>query len=193
MSGVSSATIITGPLAIDFRNITWNGAYGQNSYTVGPVTAEAFPEGAGLYQDAEDGLGILGGEPDEINGGETLEVTFDDGLLLSGVWITDLFGRPDGVGGEAGIVTIYNTSSSFSQIFNFFGNDADQGNGEIFVDFGGNIQIEGATFEITGENGNNEFSVAGFTSSPVPEPATILMLGFGLIGMAGIGRKKLVK
>ena len=39
----------------------------------------------------------------------------------------------------------------------------------------------------------SHLSVYGTPGTPVPEPATLLLLGSGLIGLAGIGRKKFFK
>jgi len=46
------------------------------------------------------------------------------------------------------------------------------------------------TMSITAHSTHFEFS-NGAAAAPVPEPATLLLLGTGLIGIAGFGRKKL--
>jgi hypothetical protein len=196
-STVSALTFpgpIPGPLDIDFRLGDWSGAYAAHQYTFGDVQATALWDKY-LYQDTTDGLGILGGEPDEINYCEKLKVNLgldpDEGIYVSGVWITDLYERPDGVDGEEGRVTLALVDGGFVS-FDFYGNDADQANGEILVDFGMPYLVDKAFFYIIGEPCDNEFSVGGF-NTPVPEPATMLLLGSGLIGLAGAGRRKFFK
>ena len=46
---------------------------------------------------------------------------------------------------------------------------------------------------VDGRPVSQEFLVRGAGPAPVPEPATMLLLGGGLIGLAGLGRRKLKK
>ncbi len=180
--------------AVDFRDAkAWEAAKGKTSHEgVDGITASALPGGNKLYWDNTDGLGILGGEPDEIDSTEQLQIGFEDGIYTTGIWITDLFTDPDGGSdGENGQVTLTFLDGA-DQIFDFSGLfKPGQGNGELFVDFHGVYNIKSALFSVPGgpNSKGDEFSVAGFTAAPVPEPATLLMFGTGLLGLAGIRRK----
>jgi|SRR5450759_2280488 len=84
---------------IDFRsNIYDIPCNGKTGCTVANVTIKPNPTNTGgLYWDSTDGLGVRGGENDEINYPETLTVTFASSVNLAGIWFTDLSWLPTGV------------------------------------------------------------------------------------------------
>jgi len=180
-------------LEVDFRTIDWGAAYGLNSYTYDGVTISTVPTTKSIFTNSIDGIGILGGEPDEINPGEMMNVSFDYtnswASAVTGIWITDLFASPDGgINGEEGIVEL--TLAGGSMItYNFFGNNSHQANGEQYIDFGTALEVTNAHFKTNGVAGN-EFSIAGFTAVPEASSLAMLSLGFLLMGLGFAQRRK---
>ena len=72
-----------------------------------------------------------------------------------------------------------------------------ESNGEFFLVVSSSVAVSSILFSAPGGKLNNgqdhEFSVAGVDVSFVPEPVNAFLLGIGLIGLAGFGRKKLFK
>ncbi len=202
----SAYAIPTGEnFVVDFRS--WGGAHGLDSYTMDGVTAEALPNDTlidyKLNHDVTDGLGIkwfLDADADEIEYREQLLVT-SAGFEANGAWITNLYPEPDGsdpINGEAGRLILNGLYE-----FDFFGKNSS--GGDYWIDFGGTFNVTTALFqalpytytstffgrEITKTKwDDNEFSVAGFTGAPVPEPATMILFGTGLAGLAAVGRRR---
>jgi len=172
-----------GSLDVDFRTTDWSGALNQTSLTVGNVTATALPAGALLYQDSDDGLGILGGEPDEIDKSEQLRIDIAGGMSLNALWLTDIFSAEDGGDGEEGsvLITVISPSSSFTLPFAGYW-PLGTNNGELYVPFGATYNVTTLLFSSVDQI-NDEYSVAGLV---VPVPGAVLL---GILGLSAAGIK----
>jgi hypothetical protein len=156
------------------------------------ITIEAL--GGDLTWDPSDGSFGIG--DDEISGGwEAMLIWYSKPLSISSFELVDLFyeglnnsrqekgfylydsdlgdGLPLDGGGIFG--------ASFNQIIG-------SSEGEYSIGIGD--QVQGILFASLGSQ--SDFAVAGYTT-PVPEPSTVLLLGLGMIGLAGLGRKKFKK
>ena len=187
----SSASVSATTLEVDFR--TWTGADNQSSFTVGNVTATASGGAGTLYQDGTDGLGVRGGETDEVDRLEQLLIDWDGILNVTGVYITDLFPSPDGpLGiGEVGSVTLGLANGGTQQVV-FWGGNSTGPNGEQYVGFGNGILATDMTFAAFPRINwdlNNEFSVAGFNATAVPSPTPLALIGIASLALVVVRRR----
>lgn len=100
------------------------------------------------------------------------------GLDLFGIQLTDLdwngttggiLGVNESAGNSLGIKSIENTDDSITILWSSFPFGA------------GNTDPSGGTWS---------FEISGDAPAPVPEPATLFLFGIGLLGLAGVSRKK---
>ncbi|MCP4230264.1 MAG: hypothetical protein GY771_08960, partial [bacterium] len=182
---------------IDFTDPAFSSALGAPSFftsmgggitfTPGPNNPASPPT---LWWDETDGLGVqFNYEDDEIEGSEYLELTFSTPFILDSIFIADLFNERGYT--ERGFYQL-NNDPLVTFLAAVDQNLDDPGdNGELTLDIGG-VTVNSIKFTAPGllANGeDHEFALQGVAGAPVPIPSAILLLGSGLLGLAGIRKK----
>ena len=139
-----------------------------------------------LTWDSSD-KGLCIGNDDEIGSGEAMLFYFSKPIYISSFQIVDLFPTENEPSGELGLYSWFLDIDNFGIDESFGSGDA---NGDFDLELNTALQL--IAFYTDGEK-VNDYGVAGVSAAPVPEPGTIMLMGLGLVGLAGMGRKKLLK
>lgn len=129
------------------------------------------------YTDNGDGTGSHSGN-DNINGDEVILLTFSTPVFLNTVYFWDDHNTSNVFPGPAKFK--FSTTGTFSDPAILLATS---------VDFGG---LAGTTFYFTPKSthSKHEFYIAGVDVEPVPEPATLGLLGAGLLGLITRRRRR---
>jgi hypothetical protein len=104
--------------------------------------------------------------------------------------------QADAFGAFSATLNVYDTFLSLIATVNMTGNSNPNGDGSaIFIGYQSNSANIGALqFLVSDVNGANTVAIGTmsiYTSSAVPEPGSLVMFGSGIIGLAGILRRKI--
>jgi hypothetical protein len=145
--------------------------------SVGALTYNPGP-GGGV-----DGIGI---KDDEISLNQVLFVGLSEALNLSKLYLTDLFYEGNPRYQEIGRYRF--NGGAWKQFSASTDQEPGSSNGEFIINPDPTLLISAIEFEAI-DSTRNDFSVRGMDIVSAPEPATMMMLGTGLLGIAAFGRK----
>lgn len=144
-----------------------------------------------ISQRGTRGIGVWGGrDTDEIDTGisgqEKIEITFPTlDYVLNSFELRSLFNEATGI--EKADVYYYLNSVQVGH--DILSGSQTTGNG---VKPGNpNITLDKIVFKVDAGGVNSEFAIAKLNVTPVPEPASMMLLGMGILGLFGL-RKKII-
>ena len=176
-------------LTIDFRDNVWENGEGLPSFTYGDITLSADPQGAVLWHDSIDGMGIIYSyENDEIESNEILQVSFASDVTLETIYLADIFYecRSGSCYNETGYYSL-DDGNNWTLITAL---NPSHPNGEMSIAVG--ELVSSVWFRAPGIIGteDHDFALQMLEITAVPEPSTLLLLGTGLLGLFAFNRKK---
>ena len=129
-----------------------------------------------------DGIGIVPvGDADEIDDPERLRINFSPQATLNMIYLLDLFSE------EVAEINLRQDDEWGG--WTSYGGTSTNDYGFLGIMYLAVEDVQSIIFDA----GIGNYAVAGVDVDPVPEPTTMLLLGSGLLGLAGLGRKKFFK
>lgn len=163
----SQSNVIDGWLTVQLDvlaggNLTWNGNDPNGQITL--------PDGLGGHG---DGIGI---SDDEVSNNERLKISFSPDVIVNEIYLLDLFNSE---GGQPEVAKFTFDGTTWTSV-----NGGSDLNGYVSIATGNSNSQYWVEFA-TNNSSVSDFAVAGMDVAQAPEPATMLLLGTGLAGLAG--------